>query len=88
MSLGRRGPIGRDNLASFALATAFRAPEVPTSNARKTECFGCGTDIASGKGWQYRIVGRRTGQLSARHLCQSCADVVDAAIRQDGRFKV
>jgi hypothetical protein len=87
MSLGKHSPIGRDNLAAFAIATAFRSPEVPTSNARKTKCFGCGVELRSGSGLLYRIVGQRTGQLNARYLCPACSAVVDAAIRQDGRFR-
>jgi len=88
MSLGIKGPIGKDRLVSFAIATTFRLPSSPLPNRSAVNCKICGRRVEKGEGREVLIVQIQHDKLARYFLCGDCyAEIVDH-IRRDGRFEV
>ncbi|MEW6570234.1 MAG: hypothetical protein AB1390_03520 [Nitrospirota bacterium] len=45
-----QGPIGKDNLGEWAIATLFTIPRINLSNRQKANCKICGVSLLKGEG--------------------------------------
>lgn len=80
------GPITRERLHIFALATTFRRPMWSKPNLQTVHCKICGVSVAKKKGNTILIVNTRSEYQSPCFLCDECFALVTAAIDEDGRF--
>jgi len=89
MAQSEVGPIGRENLANYAIATTFRLYMAPWNNKNLATCKLCGIGCRKKEGISIGIVRSALSysKLRRAYLCPTCYKNIEAIVDADGRFE-